>query len=197
MRPFDAGELGLYFRHVWSVVALSSDLDVPTTYGDLAPADLGDWDADELDLMIDEGRRQLDSLATQFEQTRSRGQFLFTLGVALVVPAGAVGATRFDDSFPLFMVWFLGFLSLAVAVLGAAAVVVAPGQLKGIDAVLLSHPPESGDVRLELASAYPRAVTTSADTVRVRHSLLRDSVWFLVIGLALVGTATATAAVAL
>lgn len=193
MNLFDRGELALYFRHIWSVVAPSSDLQLPATYGDLVPGDLNDWNEDGLHLMIEEGRRQLDSLASQFEQTRSRGQYLFTLGVALLVTASA-GATRFNENFFVFMIWSIGFLLLVVAVLGAAAIVVAPGQLGGVDSVLLSRTSADADIARELAAAYPRAVVTSADSVRVRHSLLRDSVWFLVVGLIVTGVGTAIVA---
>lgn len=194
MNLFDRGELALYFRHIWSVVALSSDLRRPSTYGELVPGDLNDWKEEDLHLVIEEGRRQLDSLATQFEQARSRGQYLFTLGLALLVTTAA-GATRFNENLIVFVIWFIGFLLLVVAVLGAAAIVVAPGQLGGVDSVLLSRTSADADIVRELAAAYPRAVVTSADSVRVRHSLLRDSVWFLVVGLIVIGVGTAIVAI--
>lgn len=194
MSLFDRGELALYFRHIWSVVAPTSDLQPPSTYGDLVPGDLDEWDEYSLQIMIDEGRRQLDSLAAQFEQTRSRGQYLFTLGLALLVTMAA-GAARYNEYFAVFVIWFIGYLLLVVAVLGAAAIVAAPGQLGGIDAVLLSRTSAETDISRVLATAYSRAVIISADSVRVRHSLLRDSIWFLVVGLIVTGVGTAIVSV--
>jgi hypothetical protein len=186
MTFFDPGEISLYFRHIWSVLALGSDVRLPSTYGDVTPGELKDWTEDDVILMIEEGRRQLDSLATQFEQTRSRGQYLFTLGLAVLVSTAA-GATRLTHNVLLFLLWFAGFILLVISLLGAATIVVASGRLGGIDSVLLSRTPRESGLARELAAAYPGAVVISADTVRVRHSMLRDSVWFMVVGLILVG----------
>lgn len=37
-------------------------------------------------------------------------------------------------------------------------------------------------VRRILAAAYLRAIMTSADAVRLRFSMLRDSIWFFTVG---------------
>jgi hypothetical protein len=46
------------------------------------PGDMSKWEDDDLNLLIDEGRRQLDRQGSDLEQIRGRAQFLFTTTLA-------------------------------------------------------------------------------------------------------------------
>lgn len=180
MSLFDRGELSLYFKHILSLMAPGTTISIPSTYGEIAPGVLDAWSDEDIEVMVEEGRRQLDSLNINFEQVRSRGQHIFTVVLAGLGVASA-GATVVIDDLPVFIAWAAGIGFLLVSLLGAAAVFAATAQLGSVDAVLMSNGPVS-QVRRILAAAYLRAIMTSADAVRLRFSMLRDSIWFFTVG---------------
>lgn len=180
-RPFDRGELKLYFRFVLSLLSPGNPMRPPSTYGDLKPSAIDDWSEDEVELLLVEGRRQLDSLAVGLEQIRSRGQYVFTIALALLVAVGA-GGGRFVENLGLLFIWFTGATFILLAFLGAAATYAATGVVSAVDVVLLTSVKPHTNITRDVAASYPRSVMTTADTVRMRFSLLRDAIWFLAVG---------------
>ncbi len=76
-----------------------------------SPGDISGWGTDDCQVLVDEGRRQLDAQRDQTEQIRSRSQFLFTtcLGLAAVSFAGRSTVFAAKSDVPL-GIWALGLL---------------------------------------------------------------------------------------
>jgi hypothetical protein len=184
--PFDRGELRLYLEHIWMMAAPHHRPSTPDSYAGRTRAVLDDWPDVQLQSLIDEGRRQLDDLNHQFENVRSRGQYLVGM-ILLVLAFVASRAAFFANSGPVsFTAWYLGGAVLLLALLGAVAVFATTGELGSIDTVLLAEEPPGTDLQRTLATAYPSAVRQSANAVRLRFTLLRDATWFAVLGILVV-----------
>src|SRR5579859_3712330 len=77
-------EQWVYLAHVFGLIRPGAS--VPNFNAHPAqPQSLAGWTNDELQLMIDEGRRQSDRQQADLEQIRSRAQWLFTVGAPVVV----------------------------------------------------------------------------------------------------------------
>src|ERR1700722_8802187 len=80
----------IYLAHVGGLISPGVKVPVHEAHK-IEPAPLDDWEDDDLNLMIDEGRRQGDRQMTDFDRVGGRAQWLFTIGAALIVS----GAGRF------------------------------------------------------------------------------------------------------
>lgn len=139
------------------------------------------WTDDDLRLLIDEGRRQLDRQRADLEHIRSRAQFLFTTALALlVVLAAALKIVRAEDSWPLSIAWAAGMLFVGAGLLAAGGIVTGRADLGIIDAAALST--AATPVDAALASAYANIVSVGEDTVATRLTVLRDAVLAILLG---------------
>jgi hypothetical protein len=181
----DRGEVRLYFDHVLALVVPGHRPKVPDIYG-IEPGVLDEWSDSDLDLMLDEGRRELDASTALLNDLRSRGQVLFTILLAFVgfAVGGRVLATV-RGSTPFFVAWYIGLAFTGVGLLGAAAVFATTAAMGSVDAVLLSREPPD-DLKRVIASAYPKAVKQSKLTNMARFTVLRDATWFGVLGVLIV-----------
>jgi hypothetical protein len=185
---FDKGELRLYFGHVLRLLSPSHEIRLIDTYKrsggtTVEPGTLQGWSDEDAALVVTEGRRQLDSLSAQFEQIRDRGKFLFTTLIAFIAVVVGLSPKLTHRSAGLFVPWYVGLVFIAVGLLGAAAVFVVTAELGSVNVVLLSlSDPTTTRIERELATAYPVAVKRSHVAVQNRFTILRDSLWFGIIG---------------
>lgn len=141
------------------------------------------WSADELKLLVEEGRRQHDALITEIASTRSRAQYAFTLAVALVAALvaqlNAAQENEVDGEQLLYavliltMVGLLGCLSLMVVQVGISSV--HAGVLSGWDPPVLQ----------KLASDYSESVIYTGKTSKTMLTVYRESVLYVSLGAAL------------
>jgi hypothetical protein len=76
------GEFAVYARHV--VALFWPNKAAPSLVADEnEPGEMDGWDEDELRILIDEGRRQLDRQHEDLERIRGRSQVLLAFGLAL------------------------------------------------------------------------------------------------------------------
>ncbi|MDP9347178.1 MAG: hypothetical protein M3P44_15995 [Actinomycetota bacterium] len=169
----------IYFQHVAGVVV--PGLDVPVHNADrLTPGPIDDWDDDELELLIEEGRRQSDRQQDQLEQIRGRAQWLFTVGVAVLAAlGGALGAGQ-HRAVGLALWSIVALTLLAYGIGGATAILVAKADFKMIHTAVLSRLKRPID--RELASAYARMMSMGEDTVATRLTVFRQAVVFCLMG---------------
>jgi hypothetical protein len=155
------------------------------------PGDVSGWSQDDHQLLIAEGRRQLDRQIADLERIRSRCQFLFTTALALlVVVFGTVRTIAGPSShrvLPALLLWCVSILFIVLGLLGAAALITVRKDVQIIDAARLSRtaPP----VLKALALAYADAIRTGENSVATALTVQRDAVLFVVVG----ATAYATA----
>jgi hypothetical protein len=164
--------------HVVSLVAPGQD--VPVFLADqMLPQGVDGWDDDDLQLLIEEGRRQVDRQQSDLGQIRARAQWLFTVGVAALVALGG-GFASVHPPLGLALMWLVGMVLLVYGVGGAAAIVTVKADFSVIHAAVLSaaDPP----VRRALASAYARMMPTGENTVATRLTVLRQAVVFCLAG---------------
>jgi hypothetical protein len=181
-RPFDKNEIPLYFGTVLQLLWPGYIAPTPDTYGKLKPTDLEGWGDDQLLLILEEGRRQLAEFNDRFDGLRVRAQWLFTTILALLVFVSGQLEHLTNRHWTFFVAWFLGAILLVVALLGSAAVFLATAQLGSVDTVKLSAENPAEDLVALLARSYPKMVVISANTCRARFTILRDALWFLVLG---------------
>jgi hypothetical protein len=182
-------EITLYVSHVWALFVPGHRPHQPNLRGD-APGDLEGWNDDGLELLIEEGRRQLDRLNDELERLRSRAQTLFSVMLAVIGLSISASVIRgVTGAWPLFVTWYLGLLLAVSGMAGAAAVFATTAEMGAVDTVLFSRSSVGASdpsLSRQLALAYPNAVETSSNTIMVRFTLLRDATALSVVGAVLI-----------
>jgi len=143
--------------------------------------DLAGWDAGDLQVLIDEGRRQLDRQNEDLERIRGRSQVLLVLGLALGGSAGSLlGKVRAADHQALWALWGLGVALIALSIFGAAATAVVRADIDMIHAAVLSR--RSAPVVPRLAADYAESAMAGENELATRLINLRLSVALLLVG---------------
>jgi hypothetical protein len=129
--------------------------------------------------MIEEGRRQLDRQYSDLEHIRSRAQWLFTVGAAVIASlAGALAKSHPTGATVL--LWVLAFPIVVYGVAGAAAIMVVRADFSTIDTASLSQ--RTPPIRQELATDYSTMLGTGENTVAARLTVFHEAVLYLTIG---------------
>jgi hypothetical protein len=168
----------VYFAHVRGLLAPGEEIAVFAAH-QLEPRSLEKWDDNDLEQMVEEGRRQLDRQLSVLAEIRGRAQWLFTVGSAVTAPlAGAFVATRPTGA--LIALWLVSLLILLYGVAGAAAVLTVRADFRAIDTAKLSQvaPP----VLRALATSYSSMLATGENTVATRLTVFRQAVVFVLVG---------------
>lgn len=144
------------------------------------PGDLEGWSPEDLELLVEEGRRQTDRQTADLERVRGRAQVLLALSLALTGAA----ASLIDDVDVAGHVAIWGFWILAIAfggwaLLGAAATATVAAEPEIIHASVLSRydPP----IQDQLAADYAAIVIKGENELAVRLTDLRWGVTHLLV----------------
>jgi hypothetical protein len=172
-------ELGVYARHVLAL--FWPNKFAPTLVADKnKPGRVDDWDEEELRLLIEEGRRQLDRQHEDLERIRGRSQVVLAIGLAL---EGSIASLQSQlvtrASCWIWALWVLALLAGGWATLGAGATSVVRADMEIIHSAVLSRrdPP----VLPGLAADYAAMTTQGEDQLATRLTNLRYAVvWLLV-----------------
>lgn len=177
LRRFGHGQW-VYFAHVFGLLLPGESLPQHQAHR-IGARPLYNWGEDDLFLMIDEGRRQLDRQLSDLAGIRGRAQWLFTVGAAIT--AVLAGALLSEASYGWVLVlWILGLALLVIGVGGAAAVMTVRADFGMIDTAVLSsyRPP----VRYALARDYSRMLRVGEDTIATRLTIFRQAVLYVILG---------------
>jgi hypothetical protein len=145
------------------------------------PADLGQLTPVSLQLIVDQGRRQLDAQSERFRHVTDRAQTLLTVSlVALAFVAGIV--TRISGSHGAQRVfatigWAVGLLLVLVGIAAAAAVIVVKAEFSAVDTTQMTH--WSEPVLTQLAADHAKSVILGENTVAARVTLFRQATRFV------------------
>ncbi len=140
------------------------------------PREMTGWSEGELQIMVDEGRRELDAMDAQLTEIRGRAQAVLTIAIALTgVLAGIAGTA--DHHRGSLALWVLGVASVVLSSLGTAAIITVKADMSTIHTAVLSgyRPP----VLEKLAGDYAAMTRQGQNTVATRLTLL----WFAVLSL--------------
>ena len=145
----------------------------------LQPHDLSGWTAEELKLLIEEGRRQSDRQQTDLTTLRARAQWLFTVAVVALGALGTGLASEHPDAVDA-VLWLGGIGLLIYGIAGAASVLVSRADFNTIHTAVLSA--QQQPIDRALAQAYARMMASGEDTVATRLTIFRQSVVFCLVG---------------
>jgi hypothetical protein len=155
------------------------------------PSDVSALDAGSLQLIVDEGRRQLDNQADRFRHITDRAQTLLTVGLIAVGFAASI-FTRLGHVHAVRRVlatsfWGVGGVMLLIGIAAAAAAVVVGAEFDTVDTTQISGWP-SPALPL-LAREYAEAVIIGETTVAARLTLFRQATRFVCWGVVLAALA--------
>lgn len=130
--------------------------------------------ADDLKVLVEEGRRALDQQETDLERIRSRSVNLLTIGLAEVAALSALAPRAFTHGPLAVVLWCLGAVLIVLAIGGAAAILTARAEMGSVDPRTVAS--QSPPLLRAIAMEYLQALGESEGTVRARLTVLRDAV---------------------
>lgn len=143
------------------------------------------WSPDDLQLLVEEGRRTLDYQQGQFDRIRTTAQVVLPLSIALLALVAAELTSLIDPlascpSVLWYVGWSIGTILVLLSGLGAAAVLSVKSGFGTVFPPLLSQcaPP----ILPILARAIAEEVPTGERTLGTRLTVMRDAVWLLCLG---------------
>jgi hypothetical protein len=168
----------IYLAHVVGLIAPGVQVPVHKAHK-IHPESLEDWDDGDLDLMIVEGRRQVDRQMTDFDRIGGRAQWLFTIGAALMVSGAGRFAGHTYRGFDLAL-WIVGLGLLTLGVGGAAALMATRADFKQIDTAKFST--YETPRKRNLAGSYSRMLSTGENTIATRITVYRQAIVYVIAG---------------
>jgi hypothetical protein len=168
----------IYLRHILGLLQPGRQVVVPAAH-QVQASSLDNWTEEDLTLMIEEGRRQLDRQYSDFEHLLSRAQWLFTVGAAVIASLVAAFA-KSQAGGPPVVLRALAFAFVVYGVAGAGAIMVVRADFSTIDTATLSQ--RTPPIRKELAGDYSAMLGKGENTVAARLTVFHEAVLYLVIG---------------
>ena len=172
-------EARVYLRH--AVAVLFPGIELPT-FGSPATHRRNRnayQTEDDLKLVLEEGRRQLDRQFSDLKDIRSRAGKLLTVGLAEVGVLAASAQLAFPRGALLLTTWALSMLLALLSVGGAASLIVSRAPFGGIETSKLAR--VRTPVLGRLADSYARSVGEGEETIRTWTTVLRDAVLLAVV----------------
>jgi hypothetical protein len=173
-------ETGIYAWHVFAL--FWPNKEAPALGADLNDAgEVSGWGREDLEILIEEGRRQIDRQHEDLERIRGRSQVLLAFGLALEGAIASLQQTVVQvDEFLVWTLWVLALLVGAWSILGAAATSVVRADMQMIHAAVLSR--RQAPLLPELAGDYAAIVMDGENQLATRLTNLRHAVMWLLIG---------------
>jgi hypothetical protein len=177
VRMFLRGQ-AIYAAHVIGLIMPGQTMPAVNAH-QIEPAPLDEWENDDLNQMIEEGRRQLDRQLSDLDRLRDRAQWLFTIGAGITaVLAGALAAE--NPSGLTLVLWLIGLFLLVYGVAGVAALMTVRADFAAIDTAVLSRSPRP--ISKSLATYYSRMLAVGENTLATRITVFWQAVLFVIVG---------------
>lgn len=173
------GEFTTYLSYVIGIVRPGRPRPVFPVHTN-EPGSLDKWSTEDLGLVIDEGRRQLDAQSGMLGDLRSRAQWLVTIAIPVIVAIASTQPTIWTGGYVVKLLWVAAITLIAYGLLGSVAIMTVRVDFGSIDTAKLST--FETDQKRGLASAFSRSVRTGANTNATLVTLFRQSVFWFVIG---------------
>jgi hypothetical protein len=178
-----AGRQKVFFLTILGLI--QPNREVPVVAAHPVPVgEVSSWDEHERQLMLEEGRRQLDRQASEFDRIQSRAQQLFTVGLALSAAVAALLPTVHKAHCTWATVlWIASIAGTFIGVIGAASVMSVRADFETIDTAVLSN--YERPIGPRLAADYAAMMRKGENTNASRLTVFRLAVvWIITGGLA-------------
>ncbi|MHA6510848.1 hypothetical protein [Tessaracoccus sp. Y1736] len=165
-------EVRLYLAHAWGLLRPGRELPTfaaPRSFD----ANLTGYTDEDLDLLIEEGRRQLDRQVHDTDSVRDRSGTLLTLSLAEAALLATSGHSSWSGPWWLALAWAVAAVFAFLAAAGAASLLAGRVDLGRTDAALAASQPSP--IKRPLAIGYVSAVAIGEETVRTRLTVLRSA----------------------
>lgn len=172
------GRVRVYLSHIVGIFLPGEAVQQFSSY-QIKAGDVDDWPEHDLDIVIENGRSQLDRQRANLEAIRSRAQFLLTLTLTFVGVSVASTELVARSPFAQFL-WASGTLIAMASALGAGGVIVAKKDLRMVDTRLLSQ--QRPPIRAVTARALADSVDDGEQTIATEITVFRDAVTIFLIG---------------
>lgn len=180
--PPQPGRVAVYLSHIKGIVLPGEEVAGFKAY-QIDAAEIVDWKDQDLTIVLESGRAQLERQNSNLEAIRSRAQFVLTLALAFV--GIAVASAEFVGRTAIAQVpWALGIGIAFVSALGAGGVIVARKELGMVDTRLLTN--QDPPLLPVAARAFADSVAAGENTVATEITVLRDSVALFLVSFVLV-----------
>jgi hypothetical protein len=189
--PGQPNEATVYLAHVLGVLIPGRKVPAFIVHT-VDPDPITNWETVDHQLLVEEGRRQIDRQIGDLAEIRGRAQFVVTTGLALVVLIFAGVRVIANARGPAaFVLWSAAIVLALLGILGASAVIVARKEVGAIDAALMTH--QTPPVLPGLAAAYARTVRAGENTIATQITVYRDAVLLVLAAVVTYGLAWAVA----
>jgi hypothetical protein len=162
--------------YAWYVFALiRPGIEVPI-FGEPVSftGDIERFTNDDLKIIVEEGRRQIDRQLADLEKNRARAATMLTIGLAELAVLAASAQRAFITGSSATAVWAISFLLVILTIGGAASLLTSSAVLGRLETRQLASGPIP--VLREAALGYAHAVGLGEETIRTRITVLRDGV---------------------
>jgi hypothetical protein len=189
--PVQPNEATVYLAHVLGVLMPGRKVPAFVVHT-VEPVSTTNWEVVDHQLLVEEGRRQLDRQIGDLAEIRGRAQFVVTSGLALVALIFAGVRIIANARGPAaFILWCAAIVLALLGILGASAVIVARKEIGAIDAALMTY--QTPPVLPGLAAAYARTIRAGEDTIATQITVYRDAVLMVLAAVVTYGLAWAVA----
>jgi hypothetical protein len=141
--------------------------------------DIHKLDGDDLKVVVEEGRRQLDRQLADLEHNKSRAGTLLTLSVGEIAALSATAQRTFQHGLLLIVAWVLSALLAVLAAAGGASLLTSQARFGRLDTPSLAA--GRRPALRNAALTYARWVGIGEETVKTRITVLRDGVLLAVL----------------
>jgi hypothetical protein len=177
IRQFVRGQQ-IYFWHVLGLLAPGQEIPVYAAH-QIKPTPIDSWEDDDLEKMVEEGRRQLDRQLGDLERIRGRAQWLFTVSAGITAAlGGALTSAQLGGA--LLAVWVLALVVLLLGAGAAAGIMTVRADFATIDTAKLSQ--AERPLLKSLATNYSRMLGRGENTVATRLTVFRQAVVYVIVG---------------
>lgn len=171
-------EIKIYLAHCYAVFSPGY---TPPLFEQPQPFEgsLSSAEDDHIDLVIEEGRRQLDRQLSDLERIRSRSAVLVTVGIAEIGLFAAGVKQTFEAGAWSFSLWIASGAIVVFGLLGAAAILTASASFGRMETRLVAQ--LSPPARLLVAEGYAESTSQGECTVATRLTVFRAAAMLLIV----------------
>lgn len=181
----------LYVNHCLALIRPGTTPRVAKYAQATEHSDLASWDHDDLELLIEQGKYQLERQQNQLRDLQARSQFLLTTALGAILFAVNRLSDILQSESNNATIWTIllifAVLFLFIGALGVASNIVTKNLLGTIDITRLSN--VESPRKLVLAQAYLKYVIPGENTLTTRSVIFGIATMFLLIGTLLLAIA--------